>query len=48
MSLKDDEYVVLGDNTREARDSRYFGPISASRIKGKVINIQPDSGGNEG
>ena len=47
LSLASDEYYVLGDNTKEARDSRYFGPIKRSQILGKIIEIQPNSRGNE-
>ena len=35
--LKDDEYFVLGDNRPESSDSRSWGPVSGSRILGKVI-----------
>ncbi|MCB2206200.1 signal peptidase I [bacterium] len=43
VKLKDDEYFVIGDNTAEAVDSRYDGPIHKSQIIGKVIKINaPD------
>ncbi len=35
--LRDDEYVVLGDNRNYSTDSRSFGPVSGQRIIGKVI-----------
>lgn len=31
-----DSYVVLGDNTTNAFDSRYFGPIRSADLRGKV------------
>ena len=34
LTLKDDEYFVLGDNRVISADSRIFGPIKASDIKG--------------
>ncbi len=36
LTLKDDEYFVVGDNYSESVDSREFGPIQKSRILGKV------------
>lgn len=35
VTLKNDEYYVLGDNRGNSTDSRYFGPISKSQIKGR-------------
>ena len=32
-----DEYFILGDRRESAKDSRYFGPVKKSEIKGKVI-----------
>ena len=34
ITLKDNEYYVLGDNRGNSTDSRYFGPIEKSQIKG--------------
>jgi signal peptidase I len=37
--LGDDEYFVLGDNTRDANDSRYQGPVTGDAIVGRVTRI---------
>jgi signal peptidase I len=37
VSLKDDEYFVVGDNPDLSKDSRYYGAIKKDRIIGKVI-----------
>lgn len=34
--LDSDEYYVLGDNFEDSEDSRYFGVIKESQIKGRV------------
>ena len=34
ITLKDNEYFVLGDNRENSKDSRVIGPIDASLIKG--------------
>jgi len=39
LVLKDDEYFVLGDNRNRSFDSTEFGPVSQSRIIGKVKTI---------
>ena len=39
-------YFVLGDNTANALDSRYWGVLPRSWIIGKVISIQPVAGGD--
>ncbi len=36
VTLKSDEFFVLGDNRRESLDSRFFGPIKSSAIVGRV------------
>lgn len=37
VSLKEDQYFVLGDNRILSRDSRKFGPIEQNQIIGKVL-----------
>ena len=37
--LGPDEYLVLGDNTRNSLDGRYFGPINRKAIIGKAVYI---------
>lgn len=37
--LKSDEYFVLGDNSANSKDSRYFGPVKRNKIVGKVVRI---------
>ncbi len=39
VHLAEDEYFILCDYREGARDSRYFGPVNASEIKGKVITV---------
>ena len=34
VTLKDDEYFVMGDNRKVSLDSRSIGPVSKSQIKG--------------
>ncbi len=40
LTLEDDEYFVLGDNTNNSRDSRDHGPVKADDIFGKIINAR--------
>lgn len=37
LTLKADEYYILGDNREHSFDSRSFGPIKKSNINGKVF-----------
>ena len=37
--LGQDEFLVLGDNTRNSRDSRYWGPVPRENIVGKATRI---------
>ena len=39
ITLGDDEYLTLGDNTRNSLDGRYFGPIKKERILGRYSRI---------
>ena len=41
IELKSDEYYLLGDNSKNSLDSRYWGSLSRSNILGKVTEIQP-------
>ena len=34
VTLKDNEYFVLGDNREDSLDSRYYGAFSKDKIKG--------------
>ena len=38
LKLKDDEYFIMGDKRDTAKDSRVFGPVTKSEVKGKVLN----------
>jgi signal peptidase I len=37
LTLKDDEYYVLGDNRSHSADSRFLGPINKKLIIGRVF-----------
>lgn len=39
VTLAEDEFFILCDYREGARDSRYFGPVKAEEVKGKVITI---------
>ena len=39
ITLKEDEYFVLGDNRSVSYDSRYYGPIKREKISGKLVLI---------
>ena len=39
LALKEDQYFILCDNREGAKDSRSFGVVDTSAIKGKVITI---------
>ena len=44
VTLAQDEFFILCDYREGARDSRYFGPVRASEVKGKVITVVRRSG----
>ena len=37
--IQSDHYFVLGDNSQDSQDSRHFGPIPRSRIKGRPLMV---------
>lgn len=37
LTLSKDQIFVMGDNRTNSEDSRYFGPINAKQIVGKLI-----------
>jgi hypothetical protein len=39
VTLRDDEYFMLGDNSSNSRDSRDNGPVHASRLVGKPVLV---------
>lgn len=39
VRLGEDEYLVLGDNTRNSFDSRYWGPVPRENIVGRATRI---------
>jgi signal peptidase I len=43
VTLGPDEYFVLGDNSRNSLDSRFFGPIKRKRIIGRAAWIYAPS-----
>lgn len=44
VTLESDEYFILCDYREGAKDSRYFGAVSAEEITGKVITVIRRSG----
>lgn len=42
--LPADEFLLLGDNPKNSLDSRTFGLVSSSQVKGKVINVIKKNG----
>jgi signal peptidase I len=39
ITLKNNEYFVLGDNRELAMDSRFYGPVGFDLVEGKVFKI---------
>lgn len=37
LTLGDSEYFIMGDHRESAKDSRYFGAVKETELKGKVI-----------
>lgn len=44
LKLNSDEFFVLCDYRDGARDSRYYGPVKKSELKGKVLAVLRRSG----
>ena len=44
ITLGDDEYFVMADYRNGGADSRYFGPVKKSEIKGVVITVMRRNG----
>lgn len=44
VELKADEYFVLADKRNGGEDSRYFGPVSTSEIKGTLVGLYRRAG----
>ncbi len=42
LKLGEGQYYLMGDNTKNALDSRYFGPVKREAILGKVIEIKKE------
>ena len=36
VTLKKDQYLIIGDNFKKSYDGRYFGPINKKQIQGIV------------
>ena len=45
IELGEDEYFLVGDNSTNSFDSRYWGPVTSAHILGKVTRIQPAGAG---
>lgn len=44
IELSENQYFILGDFRDNAKDSRFFGAVNMSEIKGKVITVIRRSG----
>lgn len=39
ITVTDNHYYMLGDNMKQSRDSRHFGPVDHSNVKGKATFV---------
>jgi signal peptidase I len=39
LTLKADQYFMMGDNRDQSFDSRYFGPVDRRRIVGRALSV---------
>ena len=44
VKLKEDEYFILADKRNGGEDSRYYGPVKRSDIRGNIIGLYRRAG----